>query len=309
VSQKKPLEQLPYLDTFAKAAELGSFTAAGQALGMTQAAVSQRIQALEAVLRVSMFDRKAGRISLTDAGRRLYAYAEQILALHRDAFDEIARKKTPISGELVLAASSIPGEHLLPGILSLFRTQYPEGRVRAAVLDSSAVIEQVEQNRAHLGLVGRTDESLHLQFRPFARDELVVVIPPNHRWKKQKQISLKQLAGEPLIIREPGSGTRWRLEQALAANNRRLSDLPVALELGSNESIKESVLQGMGVAVLSALAVQKELTSGRLRALKVRNLPLDRLLFVVWDKRRVLPSPARVFLHFLERLAVANPDS
>jgi DNA-binding transcriptional LysR family regulator len=297
--------QLPYLETFFKTAELGSFTAAGEELGMTQAAVSQRIHALEQSLGVAVFDRKAGRILLTDAGQRLYSYAQRLLALQREMIEEVTGKKPRVSGELLLAASSIPGEHLLSGLLSVFRTQFPEIRVRATVVDSLAALEQVQRGKVHLGLVGRKDDNPHLEFRVFARDEMVIVVPPDHRWKKSRQISLKQLSTEPFIVREPGSGSRWCLERALAGTGRRLQDLRIALELGSNESIKDAVLKGMGVAALSSLAVQKEVASGQLFAVKVKDVALDRTLFVVWDKRRALPAPAAVFLRFLERC----PDS
>src|SRR6516164_5583238 len=106
--------QLPYLETFSKAAELSNFTGAAKALRLTQASVSQRIQALESALGTSLFTRHGGRVLLTDAGRQLYEYAQQILDLHRRARIQITGHNAPVSGDLVLAASSIPGEHLLP---------------------------------------------------------------------------------------------------------------------------------------------------------------------------------------------------
>src|SRR3977135_3013820 len=101
-------DQLPYLDTFTKAAELNSFTAAARALGMTQAAVSQRIQALEQVLKEPVFHRQGGHVLLTDAGHRLYAFAERILALHREAIQDITGRESPLIGEVTIAASSVP---------------------------------------------------------------------------------------------------------------------------------------------------------------------------------------------------------
>src|SRR6516162_1757028 len=147
-------DQLPHLETFVKAAELSSFTAAARVLGLTQAAVSQRIQALEGALDVSLFQRRAGRVALTEAGQRLYTYAERILALHREAIQEIAGHKSPLTGELSLAASSIPGEHLLPELLATFGARYPHVQVRATVTDSQSVLRQVEYGEANLGLVG-----------------------------------------------------------------------------------------------------------------------------------------------------------
>ncbi len=112
--------QLPHLETFSKAAELSSFTGAAKALGLTQAAVSQRIQSLEQTLGKTVFQRRGGRVLLTETGQTLYSYAQRILDLHRQARREITGHDAQVTGELLIAASSIPGEHLLPSLLSLF---------------------------------------------------------------------------------------------------------------------------------------------------------------------------------------------
>ncbi len=299
-------DQLPYLETFALAAERNSFTAAGRALGRTQAAVSQRIAALEQVLGVVLFDRRAGRVLLTEAGRRLYDYTRRILALHREAREQLTGRKTPLAGELALAASSVPGEHLLPALLAAFRQRHPHVRVRATVADSQVVLGQVERGQVHLGLVGRKGESPHLDYRCFACDSLVLVVPAGHRWCRRRRVTLEQLAGQPLILRESGSGSRWCLEQGLGLAGKSVRDLRVALELGSNEGIKEAVLRGVGLAFLSRRAVDKEIQAGRLHALQVAGLPLLRAMLAVWDRRRVLPIPAQLFLALLEPCRCAD---
>src|ERR1700730_12503930 len=126
-------EQLPYLETFAKAAELSNFNAAARVLGLTQAAASHRIQALEQALKESLFPRQGGHVLLTDAGRCLYTYAQRILALHREAIQEITGREAPLTGELLLAASSVPGEYLLPDLLSQFQERHPHMQIRASV--------------------------------------------------------------------------------------------------------------------------------------------------------------------------------
>ncbi len=292
-------EQLPYLDTFTKAAELNSFTAAARALGMTQAAVSQRIQALEQALKEPVFHRQGGHVLLTDAGHRLYAFAERILALHREAIQDITGRAAPLTGEVTIAASSVPGEHLLPDLLAAFQERHPHLQVRASVTDSQQVLQQVEQGQVHLGLIGGKKDSPHLEFRCFATDELVLIVPAKHAWAKRKRVALAQLLEQPLILREAGSGSRWCLEQALVKAGKSLYDLQVSLELGSNETIKEAVLRSMGAAILSDRAVHKEVQAGQLRALQIDGLPLTRDMFVTWDKRRVLPIPAKLFLDLL----------
>jgi len=292
--------QLPHLETFSKAAELSSFTGAAKALGLTQAAVSQRIQALEGTLDKSLFERRGGRVLLTEAGRQLYAYVHRILDLHREARKEITGHEPPLIGELAIAASSIPGEHLLPALLSTFGQKYPHVHVRAAVSDSMAVMSQVERGEVSIGLVGRKDDKLHLEFRYLARDRMALVVPPGHPLSRKKKISLDQLAAHPLIMREAGSGLRHCVEKSLEQAGRSFAELRIALELGSNEAIKEAALRGGGMAILSTYVVAKELKSGRLHAIEIKDLPLDRDIYVVQDRRRILPLMARLFLTFLE---------
>jgi DNA-binding transcriptional LysR family regulator len=258
---------------------------------------------------VSLFRRHAGRVALTKAGQQLYPFAQRILALHREARQKVTGQKIPETGELTLAASSIPGEHLLPAFLSGFRQRYPHIQVRATVTDSRAVLEQLEQGQAQLGLVGRRNDNPNLEFRSLGCDRLVLVVPSGHPWTRRKRVSLRQLCQQPLILREPGSGSRWCLEQALTRAGKSTGDLRVVLELGSNEAIKEAVLRGIGAAVLSRYVVQKELQAAQLHALQVADLPLKRDIFLVWDRRRPLAIPARIFLDFLQPCPGAGQSS
>lgn len=289
-------DPIPHLETFARAAELSSFTGAAQALGLTQAAVSQRIHALEKDLGTALFRRQGGHVLLSEAGQRLYTFAQQILLLHQEARAAVTGEKPATVGELTLAASSVPGEHYLPGLLAAFREKYPHIQVRAAVIDSSAVLQQVEQGQVNLGLVGGKNDSDHLTFRAFARDRLLLVVPPGHAWARRKRVSLDEFCRQPLVLREPGSGSRWCLERALVQAGKSAKHLSIALELGSNEGIKSAVERGVGVAVLSEQAVARELEAGELHGITVTGLNLERDMFLVWDRRRAMPIPARLFL-------------
>jgi len=294
---------LPHLEAFAAAAELGSFTAAAHSMGLTQAAVSQRIHALERELNVSLFRREGGHAYLTEAGHRLVPFAQKIVDLHQQAREEVTGKESPIAAELAVAASSIPGEHLLPALLAVFRQKYPYIQVRVSVTDSQAVLRDVERGKANLGVTGQKSESKHLEFRPFAKDEMVLIVTAEDRWARRKYVSTEQLCKRPVILREAGSGSRWCLEQGLHRIGKRISDLNVALEVGSNEAIKEAVLQGMGVAILSSHAIQKEQRGGQVHTLRVQGLALERELYLVWDRRRALSAAAHLFLDFLQASA------
>lgn len=297
--------QLPHLDTFSVAAERCNFTEAAKTLGLTQASVSQRIQALELRLGKSLFDRKSGRVMLTQAGHKLYAYAQQILSLYREASAAVSSLESPLAGDLFIAGSSIPGEHLLPNLLVAFSRKYPKVKVHATVSDSMVAIEQVERGDVSLGFVGRRAKNPNLEFSFLASDRIILAVPARHPLSMKKCVSVAQFANHPLIVRESGSGLRHWFENSLDRAGHSLADLRVILELGSNEAIKAAVVNGHGIAVLSKRAVQRELESGELLALDIKGVQCVRELFVVHDRRRVTPLPARLFLSFLE----ANPLS
>lgn len=290
---------LPHLETFALAAEAGSFTAAARQLGLTQAAVSQRIAALERELRTALFTRQSGRVRLTDAGARLHALARDIQALHDRAREEITGQAAPVRGDLAIAASSIPGEHLLPGLLPRYQARHPHVRLRVTVTDSQQVFRQLEHGAAQLGLAGDRPDSPYLHHERIARDRMVLAVPPGHPWAGRDALAVGELRGLPLILREPGSGSRHCLEQALARAGVALADFGPPLELGSNEAIREAVRQGAGVAFLSALVVAEDVRAGRLHALGVQGVDLGRDLYAVHDQRRPLTIPARLFLDLL----------
>src|SRR5262249_35062118 len=161
---------LPHLETFSKAAELRSFTGAAKALRMSQAAVSLRVQALEKRLGKPLFHRRGGRGGVARAGPRPFRYAPKNPQPPPAPQPEITGHETPVVGELFIAASSIPGEHLLPALLSVFGKKHPQIRVHATISDSMAVIGQVEKGEVSLGLVGRKTDNPHLDFRHLASD-------------------------------------------------------------------------------------------------------------------------------------------
>jgi DNA-binding transcriptional LysR family regulator len=292
--------ELPHLSTFVRVAERGSFTAAAAELGITQAAVSQRVATLEGELRVSLFDRQTGRISLTEAGERLYKFARQIIDLHEKARRDIGGFHPSVSGDLPIGASSVPGECFLPALLSAFHAGYPDVHVRATVSDSSSVIKDVEKGRVLLGLIGQKCEKPALETRVIGHDWLVLLVPASHRWANRKAVSLDALAQEPLIVREAGSGSRLALEKSLERAGRSLAHLNLSLELGSNAAIKDAVRRRLGVAFLSRFCVKRELDSDELRAVSVRGLCLTRDFSLIFHRRRPLSQAACVFLNFLE---------
>jgi DNA-binding transcriptional LysR family regulator len=292
-------DELPYLETFAEAAERCSFTAAAHALGLTQPAISQRIHELERILDAPLFLRKGGGVELTPAGRTLHGFARRIGQLHREAREAVTGEAHPEAGELSLAASSVPGEHLMPALLAAFRERHPLVRIRASVSDTRDVLDQVSKGKADLGLVGGRDATPGLEFRSVGSDRIVLLVPPTHPWAARKRIRLEELKGQPLVLREPGSGSRWCLEQALSASGSPLGELTVSMELGSNEAVKAAVRTGAGVAALSRQAAAREIDAGTLVPLDVAGMELRREICLVTPSGRALPPAARLFREFV----------
>lgn len=302
-----PVKPFPHLETFVEAAERGTFTAAGKALGLTQAAVSQRIHQLEVAVGRPVFRRGPGRVALTETGRTLYDYARRMQDLTGEAWAALTGAAGEASGELALAASSVPGQHILPTTLATFRRRHPRVEVRVSVTDTDDVLRQVERGDVHLGLVGGQGGGSQLEFRQFACDELVVVVPRGHPWWRRRQVSVEELLTQPLIQRERGSGSRHCLERSLERLGVPLSRLNVVLELCSSEAIKEAVVARVGLAILSRRAIGREEEAGRLKAVRVEGLTLDRDIFIVRDRRRVLPGPARLFLDLVQPEPARRP--
>lgn len=301
--------EMRHLNTFVLAAELQSFTGAASTLGMTQAAVSQHIAALEKELAVSLFHRTGRSVVLTEQGRTLYEYARQIVELADQACDKITNAPRVVSGTLKIAASTVPSEWLLPQLLVGFRKQYPDVQGLVVVSDSAGAIRMVESGDAELGIVGELPRASQVCAKAIARDELTLVVPPGHRFANSLAVKAEELLAEPLIIREANSGSRRCVEQALAQVGVAASDLNISMEVNSNEAIRAAVEEGVGLAFLSANAIAREIRDGRLIPVKLERVVAQRYLYCITDPDRMPAAPCRAFLSFLEEWRNHMPDS
>ena len=289
---------LRHLRTFVAAAEQQSFTRAAEVLELTQAAVSQQIAALEKELDADLFKRRGRGVSLTESGQQLHEYARQILDLVEEAFVQVGKSQQPVSGQLRIAASTAPSEWLVPELLADFRARYPKVRESLTVSDSSMATESVEAGEADVGFVGELPRSSTLDAKAIAEDHLVLVVAADHPFAGKGTTSLKQLRGEALIVREPGSGTRRCLEQALGEHGLSPADMSIAMEVNSNDAIRAAVERGVGVAFLSQRDKRHDFG---LASITVRGFHPRRQLYVISDPRRVLSTPARLFLSFVKQ--------
>ena len=249
---------LRQLLTFRTVVDKGSFSHAAEDLGVSQPAVSFQIRALEERIGQRLLDRSGRRVTLTDAGRVVDTHARRLLALEEEMLRDVAGLSDHLSGPLLLGSSTGPGELLLPHLLGGFKRDNPEVEVSLVVQDTQTVCDRVLDDEIELGVVGAARPHRGLVFEPFVRDELVVICPPGHALAKRKRIALADLAAQPIILQQRGSGVRAVLESAFRAAGIRMRDLDITLELGLQQSVRVAVLDGLGITVISRLAVEVE---------------------------------------------------
>ena len=291
------MPELRALELLVEIARAGSLSAAAESLGITQQAASSRIRNMEALIGVPLLLRTWRGSALTPTGDLVVQWAGRVLeeAARLDA--GIAALRSDRRGQLRIAASLTIAEHLLPGWLVAVRAdQVQAGHMPTeftmTATNSERVVALVTAGEVDLGFVEGPDAPVGLHHRLVGHDELVVVVVPDHEWaqRPRRRVSARTLAATPLVVREPGSGTRTVLEHALA-------DLPRAaplLELSSTAAVRAAVAAGAGPAVLGTHAARDDLASGRLVEITVTGLDLTRPLHAVWRGRSQPPAgPAR----------------
>ena len=292
---------LRLLEIFCRVYEERSFSRAGEKLWISQPTVSGHIKNLEEALEVKLFERLPRKVVPTQAARIIYRHGEIILKQRKIALQDLMAFLNRLEGSLSLAASTIPGEYLLPQVLVAFRAQFPKVDVRLTISDSKEVCDQVVKGKVELGCAGAQLDILGLKYHHFASDSLVLVVPRNSRWRNVTTISVEDLRREPFLARESGSGTRLSFEKQIGRN---LDEFNVQAVLSSTNAVKEGVKAGLGVSVLSLLAVQTELANGVLKTVRIENCEtLRRDFFAVFNKRLTLSPIAKSFLDALESQA------
>jgi DNA-binding transcriptional LysR family regulator len=288
------------LAAFCAVVERKSFSQAAERLGVTQPAVSLQIRSLEQRLGRQLLDRSGRRVEPTEAGLRLYASAQRLLALEEHLLEELdADDEGAISGTLELGASTGPGGTVVPLLLCQFQEQHPDVHVRLTVSDTQTLVDRVAERELELGIVGAGRRHRGVSFEPFFRDEVVLACPPGHRFAG-KTISLEELKGEQLIVMQEGAGVRQVLEDELRKAGMRLRDLDVKLELGLQESVRSAVLAGHGIAFISRLAIEADLEAGRVGTARVRGLDPVREILLARASGRSQTRAARAFIAFTQ---------
>jgi len=295
------------LQVFHTVARLLSFTKAAESLHMTQPAVTFQVRQLEEYFNTRLFDRTHNRISLTDAGKRVYEYADDIFDLYAQMDNAVRDMTGEISGVLIIGASTTIAEYMLPSLLGDFKKKYPDVNVHLKVSNSDGVVSMVENNDIDLGVVESPVMNKNLVVERCRDDQLVAIVPPQHALSGHKKVRLPELLDHAYIAREEGSGTREVIEEYLASAGMKPADLHVAMELGSPEAIKGAVEANMGVSIVSEVTIHKELQLGTLVALELEP-PLVRPFSFVHQKQKFRQRAMDELLEFARAYCLSHRE-
>jgi DNA-binding transcriptional LysR family regulator len=289
---------LNHLRVFASVAKHASLTKAARELRVSQPAISKQLNDLETDLAMRLVDRLPRGVRLTAAGEMLFAHAQRILQAERSAEQELRDLRGLSLGKLAVGASTTVGSYLVPSLFGELHRMHPGVQLELEIANSSAVQQALLENRLDLGLIEGFVGSDNLAFETLAADEMVAIAAPTHPAVLRAPLTAQALLELPVLMRERGSGSRDVIEAALRA--RSIAIEPV-MSLGSTEAIKNAVLHGLGIGIVSRLTVEPELRSRRLVELVFSDLLIRRDLYLVTLKGKRHSPAASEFVALVRR--------
>jgi DNA-binding transcriptional LysR family regulator len=287
---------LQQLRTFRAVADHMSFSAAAVDLGISQPSVSYQVKELETVLGLPLLDRLGKRVRLTEAGEILYGYARRTLNLVDEAAVTFEQMRGLRRGRLRVGATTTVGIYVIPLALGAFKKCNPGLQVSLDIAGRNTMQDRVLKGMVDMAILSPPVDDADLVAEPFMNDELVMVLPAGHPLASRGKLTLRDFKGEPFLSREAGSGTRLAVERAAQTAGVTLQ---TAMELGSNGAIKHAVEAGLGVAVLSRHAIERERRDGGLVVVEVAGFPIHRPWSIVHARRQRLPAAVDEFMRFL----------
>ena len=255
--------------------------------------MSEHIHNLETRLDCKLFDRLGRSIMPTVEAEILYPRALAILDDLRKLEDELATTNKGVAGELIIGASTIPGEYIIPGLAASFKNRYPAVSFEIRIGDSGEILKSVIANELLIGVVGAKLASKKVTYHPFLNDELILVAAEGR--DIPETINPEELSSLPFLMREEGSGTRKNIENFLARKEMDIDHLNICATLGSSTAIKESIKADLGVSILSRYAIQDELQAGRVKEIKIKGLTMERSFYIITAPKRTLPNHYQLF--------------
>jgi DNA-binding transcriptional LysR family regulator len=287
---------LDRLRIFQAVAEARSFTRAAEAVHLTQPGISKHIKQMEEYYGIPLFDRLGKKVALTQAGEILSEATEEIMASAIAAEQRIEELKGLHGGKLVLGASFALGIYVLPGVLAAFRKRYPAVEVTVDISLSAKIMAKILANKLELGLVSQEAHDPRLFAKQFMTDELIAIVPSNHRWANKKRIRPQELMRETFIVAARGAGVRAAVEERLKQKGIVLTNV---IDFGNVEGVKRAVEAGLGISIQPRSVVQREISAGSLTGVSLAGLDDKLGRFYVCRRDKHLSNAAQAFLALL----------
>ncbi len=251
--------QYDALKTFVTLVEVNNFTKASEILHISQPSVSLHIKNLEQEFHTTLFIRSPKSVQITPTGEILYKRAKQIIAIAEAAQEDILAYHHSIQGTLIIGASFTIGENILPSILSKLQQQFPQLELQVIIGNTEEIIQFTKLLQVDIGLIEGQAHDHELIIQPFMQDELFIVSASNHPLVEQPSITISQLQRQKWVAREAGSGTRNYLDHLFRTNGLQVHSL---LTISSNQGVKESVIEGLGLSLLSGSVIERDIRNG-----------------------------------------------
>ncbi|RXZ77032.1 LysR family transcriptional regulator [Paenibacillaceae bacterium] len=287
------------LHIFYTVADKGSFSAAAQALHMTQPAVTMQVQSLEDYFGTKLLLRSTKRIELTEAGSALMPFAQRSIALIRETDATMSKFTSQLKGRLQLGASLTIGEYILPRLLGPFGQEYPHIAISMKVMNTAQIMEEILNHHLNFGLIEAPVNHPDMHMEAVMSDELKLIVPAFHPLAEADEVSLHDVMKYPVVLREQGSGTRQVMEEELRNKQIDPSSLKIVMELGSTGAVKSAVEAGLGVSFVSASSVKHEVALGLIKTISISDVRFKRQFYSIYLKSALLPISAVTFLTFL----------
>jgi DNA-binding transcriptional LysR family regulator len=290
-------------EVFLEVAQRLSFTKAGQALFISQSAVSKQVKALEEHYQTGLFERLGGSVQLTPAGQKLYQKLLQAKQLQQELQQEMSELSPGFAPavHLLIGASTTISLYVLPSVVAAYLQQHPQHQLSLKNRNSDNILKALLNHEIELGIIEGIHKVSHVTYTPLLTDEVVAVCAARNPLAG-RELATADLLRIPLALREAGSGTLAVLEEALAAQGIKLAALPVRVRLGGTEALKNFVrIEATCLAFLPRQAVLKELATGELQEVKINNLALVRQFNFIQRKGTENNGPYRDFLRFTQR--------
>lgn len=291
---------LTWLQTFIFIVEKKSLTKAAQALHLTQPAVSKQLNSLERFYGTSLLHRTSRYVEVTEAGKMVYEYSKQILAKINESHAAVQALQKDLCGSLILGASTIPGEYILPAALGRFQELHPQVKAKLEISDSTEIGQLIMDAKLEAGMIGAALDNPVLCQEHITNDELVVIAPFQHHLANELSITFEDILEEPLIVREAGSGTQLVIESKLKEKGIAPEKLNIRLELGSTAAVVNAVAAGLGISLVSRFAVKNRIDAEEIAVLNIEGLPLERGLYFVTRKDQVVSPLVEAFYNFFK---------